>query len=51
MFGFVKNSATSQWALNSDNEKKPQNARELKVHTAGEDDSLPQLTLAQKTAG
>ncbi len=31
--------------------KKPQDARELKVHTAGEGDSLVQLTFCQKTAG
>ncbi len=30
--------------------KKPQDARELKVHTAGEGDSLVQLTFNQKTA-
>ncbi len=31
--------------------KKPQDARELKVHTASKDDSLAQLTFCQKTAG
>ncbi len=31
--------------------KKPQDARELKVHTADEGDSLVQLTFFQKTAG
>ncbi len=31
--------------------KKQQNARELKVHTAGEGDSLVQLTFCLKTAG
>ncbi len=31
--------------------KNPQDARELKVHTAGEGDSLVQLTFGQKTAG
>ncbi len=31
--------------------KKPQDARELKVHTAGEGDSLVQLSFCQKTAG
>ncbi len=30
--------------------KKKQDARELKVHTAGEGDSLVQLTFYQKTA-
>ncbi len=56
-FGIVKTSATSQWALDSENNdmtaltKKPQDARELKVHTAGEGDSLVQLTFCQKTAG
>ncbi len=55
--GIVKSRATSQWALCSDNNgmtvvtKKPQDARELKVHTAGEGDSLVQLTFCQKTAG
>ncbi len=55
--GIVKTSATSQWALGSENNdmtavtKKPQDARELKVHTAGEGDSLVQLTFCQKTAG
>ncbi len=29
--------------------KKPQDARELKVHTTGEGDSLVQLTFCQKT--
>ncbi len=53
----VKTSATSQWALDSEKNdmtavtKKPQDARELKVHTAGEGDSLVQLTFCQKTAG
>ncbi len=47
--------ATSQWTLRSDNndmsydKKNPPHARELKVHTAGEDDSLVQLTFCQKT--
>ncbi len=55
--GIVKTSATSQWALDSENNdmtavtKKPQGARELKVQTAGEGDSLVQLTFCQKTAG
>ncbi len=31
--------------------KKPQDARELKVHTVGEGDSQAQLTFGQKTAG
>ncbi len=31
--------------------KHPQDARELRVHTAGEGDSLTQLTFDQKTAG
>ncbi len=31
--------------------KKPQDARELKVHTAGEGDSVVQLIFAKKTAG
>ncbi len=31
--------------------KKTQNARELKVHAAGEGDSLVQLNFGQKTAG
>ncbi len=31
--------------------KKPQDARELKVHTAGKGDSLVQLTFCQKIAG
>ncbi len=45
-FGIVETSATSLWALDSENNdmtavtKKPQDARELKVHTAGEGDSL-----------
>ncbi len=53
----MKTSATSQWALDSENNdltavtKKPQDARELKVHTAGEGDSLVQLTFSQKTVG
>ncbi len=57
MFGIVKTSATSQWALDSENNdltavtKKPQDACELKVHSAGEGDSLEQLTFCQKTAG
>ncbi len=56
-FGIVKTSATSQWALDSENNdmtavtKKPQDARKFKVHTAGEGDSLVQLTFCQKTAG
>ncbi len=56
-FGIVKTSATSQWALDSENNdmtavtKKPQDVRELKVHTRGEGDSLVQLTFCQKTAG
>ncbi len=56
-FGSVKTSATSQWALDSENNdmtavtKKPQDARELKVHTACEGDSLVQLAFCQKTAG
>ncbi len=56
-FGIVKTSATSQWALDSENNdmtavtKKPQEARELKVHTAGEGDSLVQLTFCQKNSG
>ncbi len=56
-FGIVKTSATSKCALDSENndmpavKKKPQDARELKVHTAGEGDSLVQLTFCQKTAG
>ncbi len=56
-FGIVKTSATSQWALDSENNdmtaviKKPQDARDLKVHTTGEGDSLVQLTFCQKTAG
>ncbi len=55
--GIVKTSATSQWAFDSENNvmtavtKKPQDARELKVHTVGEGDSLVQLTFCQKTAG
>ncbi len=50
-------SANSQWALDSENNdmtavtKKPRDARELKVHTADEGDSLVQLTFCQKTAG
>ncbi len=53
-FGIFKTSATSQWALDSENNdmtavaKKPQDARELKVHTASEDDSLVKLTFCQK---
>ncbi len=53
IFGIVKNSATSPGALHSDNNdmtavtKNPQDARELKVHKAGEGDSLVQLTLAK----
>ncbi len=53
----VKASATSQGALHSENNdmtavtKKPQDTRELKVHTAGEGDSLVQLTFCQNTAG
>ncbi len=53
----MKTSATSQWALDSKSNdmtavtKKPQDARELKMHTAGEGDSLLQLTFCQKTAG
>ncbi len=45
--GIVKTSATSQWALDSENNdmtavtKKPQDARELKVHTAGTINFLP----------
>ncbi len=31
--------------------KKPQDARELKVHTEGEGDSIVQLIFAKKTAG
>ncbi len=31
--------------------KKPQDARELKVHTAGEGDSLVQLTFCEKNSG
>ncbi len=56
-FGIVKTSATSQWAFDFENNdmtavtKKPQDARELKVHSAGEGDSLVQLTFCQKTAG
>ncbi len=56
-FGIAKTSVTSQWALDSKNNdmtavtKKPQDARELKVHTAGEGDSLVQLTFCQKTTG
>ncbi len=52
--GIVKTSGTSQWALDSKNNgmtavtKKLQDAREFKVHTAGEDDSLVQLTFCQK---
>ncbi len=53
--GIVKTSATSQWAFDSENmtavTKKPQDARELKVHTAGAGDSLVHLTFCQKTAG
>ncbi len=54
-FGIVKTSVTSQWALDSENTdmtavtKKLQDARELKVHTAGEGDSLVQLNFCQKT--
>ncbi len=49
-FGIVKTSVTSQWALDSENNdmtavtKNPQHARELKVHTADEGDSLVLLT-------
>ncbi len=56
-FGIVKTSATSQRSLDSENNdmtavtKKPQDARKLKVRTAGEVDSLIQLTFCQKTAG
>ncbi len=56
-FGIVKTSATSQWALDSENndmsavKKNPQHARELKVHTADEGDPLVQLTFCQKKAG
>ncbi len=56
-FGIVKNSANSQWPLDSENNdmtavtKKPQDARELKVHIAGEGDSLVQLTFFQKISG
>ncbi len=52
--GIAKTSASSQWALHSDNNdmtlvtKNPQDARELKVHTAGEGDSLVQRTFGQK---
>ncbi len=55
-FGIVKTSATSQWAFDSENNdmtavtKKTQDARELKVHTAGEGDSLVQLAFCEKTA-
>ncbi len=53
-FGIVKTSATSQWAFDPENNdmtavtKKPQDARELKVHSAGDGDSLVQLTFCQK---
>ncbi len=55
-FGIVKTSTTSQWALDSENNdmtavtKKPQDARELKVHSAGEGDSLVKLTFCQKNS-
>ncbi len=55
-FGIAKTSATSQWALDSKNNdmttvtKKPQDARELKVHTAGEGESLVQLTFFPKNS-
>ncbi len=56
-FGIVTTSATSQWALDSENNdmtsvtKNSQHARELKMHTADAGDSLVQLTFCQKTAG
>ncbi len=56
-FGIVKTPATSHWAFDSENNdmtavtKKTEDARELKVHTAGEGDSLVHLTFCQKTAG
>ncbi len=47
----VKTSATSQWALDSENNYMTQDARELKVHTAGEVDSLVQLIFLPKNNG